>query len=126
MLALSDCVMILLKGRRAVLRALLAIRRIFKKEDARYLLNKLFLDDLCVWAQAIKSNLGDAVFVELGTSLSVVIQGLSKSSPGLSHWNLETIEAKVIAGEDPLGEEEEEEEDDDDDDDESSDDEDEE
>ena len=110
MLALSDCVMILLNGRRTVLKALLAIRRIFKTEDARYLLNKLFLDDFCVWVQVIDINLGDIVFSTLGTSLSEVVQKLSKSSPGLSHWELVSSEARAAAGENPEGEEEDEEE----------------
>ena len=134
MLALSDCVMILLKGRRTVLRALLAIRRIFKTEDARYLLNKLFMDDMCVWVQAVDSIQNDQIFHSLGASLSITVQRLSKSTQGLSHWNLEESESRAISGLDPLGEvgeaeeaeeeeeEEEEEEDSDDDDSEDSDD----
>jgi len=122
MLALSDCVMILLKGRRTILRALLAIRRIFKTEDARYLLNKLFMDDMCVWVQAVDSLQNDQIFHSLGASLSITVQRLSKSTPGLSHWNLEESEARAISGLDPEDKEDEDSEDSDDEDSEDSDD----
>eukprot|EP00899_Mesostigma_viride_P019325 jgi/Mesvir1/27394/Mv07197-RA.1 len=53
---LEDVVDVLTLGRRAILRAMLAIRRTLEYSDARYLLNRLYLDDYCVWLQAVKKT----------------------------------------------------------------------
>ena len=77
-LALSDAAGLLLSGRRAVLRALLAVRRVLAGEEARYLLNRLVLDDYCRWLQFDDRRSGrrnpgavsDASLAWLGTELS--------------------------------------------------------
>ena len=48
---LEDVERILRLGQRCVLRALLATREIFAKSESKYLLNRLWIDDYCVWLQ---------------------------------------------------------------------------
>ena len=50
---LSDVCKVLLLGRRSVLKCLLEMRRIFQQTDSHYMLNKLFIDDYCVWVQQV-------------------------------------------------------------------------
>jgi protein SHQ1 len=48
---LLDIIEILSKGKRAILKCLLQMRRVFLDEDHRYLLNTLYLNDYCLWIQ---------------------------------------------------------------------------
>ena len=49
--AIEDACAILAGGRRPALRALLQVRSYLETSDERYLLNKLLVDDLCLWLQ---------------------------------------------------------------------------
>lgn len=50
---LTDVCKVLVLGRRCVLKCLLQLRGIFERTDSHYMLNKLFLDDYCVWVQQV-------------------------------------------------------------------------
>ena len=59
-LLLNDVLQILERGRRSVLKALLASRSVMEGSDTHYMLNKFYLDDMCIWVQKInESSLGD-------------------------------------------------------------------
>ena len=53
MCCVRDVQTILRHGRRTILDTLLRIRRIFKSDDQRYLMNRMFLDDYVVWIQYV-------------------------------------------------------------------------
>jgi hypothetical protein len=40
-------------GKRCILKSLLEVREIFKGSECRYLLNKLYIDEYCVWIQQL-------------------------------------------------------------------------
>lgn len=111
-LVAMDAATLLMRGRRYVLRSLLHVRKVLAKEEHRYLLNVLFLNDYCVWIQALGGS-GDAILAALGSQVSLASTSLSKEgTPGLAHWRLGVTEGRVDAGEDIYsddGEEEEEE-----------------
>jgi len=48
---LADVAKILFLGKRAILKCLLQLRSTFEHTDTHYLLNKVFVDDYCVWVQ---------------------------------------------------------------------------
>ena len=110
-MCLMDAAALLRRGRRCALRALLAARRILAREDARYLLNPLFLTDYCVWLQALgegegggvagtegdglaaePASRGDALLFELGSQLASAAAALTRDAPGLAHWRLARVE----------------------------------
>lgn len=51
---LRDTAAVLRCGRRGVLRCLLKLRHLMERADEKHLLNRLFLDQYCVWVQGIK------------------------------------------------------------------------
>ena len=122
----------------AIVRTLLGVRRVVKRDESRYLLNKLYVDDYAVWAQGGGSSgagLTDDLIVELGAALKEVFIALRKDEIGLSLVSVEAdamrataaalsaVSASALAAEastdsdDSSSSEEEEEEKDDDDDD---------
>ncbi|XP_072136686.1 protein SHQ1 homolog isoform X1 [Mobula birostris] len=52
--AIEDAVLILLLGKSAVLKCLLAIHKIFRESDPAYLFNDLYITDYCIWIQKVK------------------------------------------------------------------------
>lgn len=54
---LKDILRIMGRGRRAVLKALLASRAVMEKSDTHYMLNKFYLDDYVLWVQKIEEGL---------------------------------------------------------------------
>lgn len=62
LMALQDVAVIMTLGKRAVLRCLLALRRVYAHDDVRYLHNSLWVDQAAAWAQALDSpsSEGDA------------------------------------------------------------------
>ena len=121
----------------AIVRTLLGVRRVVKRDESRYLLNKLYVDDYAVWAQGGGSSgagLTDDLIVELGAALKEVFIALRKDEIGLSLVSVEAdamrataaalsaVSASALAAEastdsdDSSSSEEEEEKDDDDDD----------
>jgi hypothetical protein len=51
---LADVAKVLLLGRRAVLKCLLRMRKVMEKTDSLYLLNRLFIDESCLWVQRLE------------------------------------------------------------------------
>ena len=47
----ADVASLLARGKRAVLRSLLAMKRILDRHEVYYLYSKLWVDDFCVWVQ---------------------------------------------------------------------------
>lgn len=100
--ALKDAARLLSRGRRAVLRALLAARRILRADDQRYLLCTLWLDDLCVWVQCAP----EAWVVATGAALAAALP--AKADGAFASWQLERIdregpEAVIEEGEEGEG-----------------------
>ena len=55
-LVANDVVNIFKAGRRAVLRCLLTVYKIFETSDTHYMFNKLYIADYCVWIQKISET----------------------------------------------------------------------
>jgi protein SHQ1 len=55
--ALEDAVEILRGGKRAILRSLLYVHRVLQKSEQYYLLNRLYITDMCVWVQQAEPKL---------------------------------------------------------------------
>jgi protein SHQ1 len=51
-----DVAKILVLGKKCILKSLLQLRNLFEHTDSHYLLNKLFIDDYCVWLQTVDSD----------------------------------------------------------------------
>uniref|UniRef100_A0A8C4Q1A5 Protein SHQ1 homolog n=1 Tax=Eptatretus burgeri TaxID=7764 RepID=A0A8C4Q1A5_EPTBU len=97
--AVADAADILKLGRRASLKALLAVHRLFQKNDPAYILNDLYLTEYCVWTQHLSSkrlkSFGEAVSSEqlckeeLGFDLEVLeaagLATLHEQERGLSN-----------------------------------------
>ena len=62
---LGDVRALLRLGRRAVLRALLAVRRVFARDDGRQYLNTLYIEPYAVWVQGVDDATLAAVALEL-------------------------------------------------------------
>ena len=92
----------------AIVRNLLALRRVIKVDESRYLLNKLYLDDYAVWAQgsgdasggvpgaaaATVCGLRDDVIAELAAALKDAFLSLSKDELGLGLVSAELAAAR--------------------------------
>jgi len=102
-LCASDAVTLLLRGKRAALRALLSVRRALAAdgdtseggggEDARYLLNTLFVDDFCCWLQGV----ADADCREAALAAGAAVAALRRDAPALAALALPELEARAVA-----------------------------
>ena len=54
--ALRDAQRVVAEGKAAFLRVLLAVKQCFERSEPRYLLNRLFVDDACVWVQRVDTE----------------------------------------------------------------------
>jgi hypothetical protein len=88
-----DVTKILFLGQRCVLKCLLQIYRIFEKTDNYYLLNKLFIDDYCVWLQFLRSNSTLSLLTELAKEYNSAKGSISKSE--MYGLNIEKIESSL-------------------------------
>lgn len=94
--------MILLKlGKRAILRSFLDLKRLLDKSEFHYHLNRLFIDDYCLYVQSVSRK----KIKSLAKEISKV--SITKEDIG---WNLEELEAKAIERAQQLPDEEEQEE----------------
>ncbi|GMM27605.1 Hsp90 cochaperone [Martiniozyma asiatica (nom. inval.)] len=73
----NDVYWILRCGKRAVLKALLATRELFRKHDIYYIYCKILLDDLCAWVLR-DDGCNDNVLRNLAHALKQEVQQLSK------------------------------------------------
>ncbi|CAK5099063.1 unnamed protein product [Meloidogyne enterolobii] len=78
-------------GRSSILHVLLTCRRIFNKSggEFRYLLNQLFIDDLCLWIQSVDEQL----ILNLNKEFKNSVNSLEKSN--ILELDLEFIEAQA-------------------------------
>jgi len=78
-------------GRSSILHVLLSCRRIFNKSggEFRYLLNQLFIDDLCLWIQSVDEEL----ILNLNKEFKNSVKTLEKSN--ILELDLEFIEAQA-------------------------------
>lgn len=83
----ADVAQILQKGQRVVTRCLLRLKDILDHHEVYYVYSKIWLDDLCVWAQ---SHATDETLKAMGDQLAQV--KIDKSALGL---DLEELEAAV-------------------------------
>ena len=81
---LGDVVALLRLGRRAVLRALLALRRILARDDGRQYLNTLYVEPYAVWVQGVDD-----------ATLAAAAHELERATPAKRdvRWDLAEIEA---------------------------------
>ena len=72
-------------GKRGIVRALLETRRLLEKHDTRHYLNRLYVDDYCVWVQRISDN----KVLSLLEHMEGVVRDVKKEEVG---WGLENLE----------------------------------
>lgn len=94
---IQDVVTILLLGREAVLRCLLEIQYLFDHsgvggdEEFKFILNKIFVEDYCVWIQTLVKN--DDVLKTLAEKIQEELnQTIKKTNPSLDRWGLQDLE----------------------------------
>jgi protein SHQ1 len=73
---LSDAKGIFNQGKQAVLRVLLSIKTLFEHSEPRYLLNRLFLDDMIIWLQNLEGLSFREFQRELSEADSISIENL--------------------------------------------------
>jgi len=81
----QDTITILRLGKRAVLRCILAVRRLFEKHEFKRYLNHVFVQDYCVWVQTV----GNKKFKFLSKELEKAVQALKKED---LCWSLRELE----------------------------------
>ncbi|GMF43123.1 unnamed protein product [Phytophthora fragariaefolia] len=84
---------ILKRGKRVVLRALLALYRIIEKSETQYLLNSLYIQDYCVWIQSVHDERLQRVSAEVDTHVAA----FKKDETG---WALEELERSIFEADD--------------------------
>lgn len=84
---LTDVTKILILGKRCVVRCLCRVRDIFEHTDTHYILNKLYLDDYCVWIQSCTNDELHA----LGLQLKEYKKTLTKADVQLSLVEYEAL-----------------------------------
>ena len=85
-LIVDDVGSILQSGKHVVLQTLLKVYKIFEKSETKYMINKLFIEDYCVWIQNVRNEL----LLEYGKKISSL--DINKSKLDLE---LEYIEEQV-------------------------------
>ena len=89
---LADVAKVLYLGKRCILKVLLSARGIMEHTDTHYMLNKVFLDDYCVWLQSVDESTIDTLAKEFNEAKTMLEKGdlMGKSSLGLCLPELET------------------------------------
>ena len=100
LLCAGDAATILLGGRRAVLRALLGVRRVFASVDSEavahfYLLNSLFIDEYIVWVQGVAEGCLFAAAQAAGAAVARLTAPDAKQDEAFASLGLEEIDAEV-------------------------------
>jgi hypothetical protein len=104
-LCASDAATILLGGRRAVLCALLGVRRIFASVDSEavahfYLLNSLFIDEYLVWAQGAAEGCLFSAAQSAGAAVARLAAPDAKRQDEFACLGLQDIDAEVALARD--------------------------
>eukprot|EP00043_Microstomoeca_roanoka_P018334 m.195463 g.195463 ORF g.195463 m.195463 type:complete len:602 (-) comp16803_c0_seq1:301-2106(-) len=105
---LQDVCDVLLLGKSALLQCLLGTRWLLARDDVRYVLNELYVDDLCVWLQGLPTAVLD--------SFALHVHGLTVRKEQI-RFPLASIE-RLLSAEDDEEDEDEDDEDEEEDDDE--------
>lgn len=94
-MALAGMIKLLLLGRNTVLRALLCVRRVLQRDEGQgyYILNKVFLDDTCVWIQSLDHD--SDILESVGRRLLEAKKVLEKEDLGFG--DLEYFEKQAIS-----------------------------
>jgi protein SHQ1 len=87
MCCIQDVQNLVSHGRRTILNILLRVRNIFKLDEQRYLLNRMFLDDYVVWIQYVDEK--------MLKSLSEELRVLSFTKKSI-RWDLKCLEDFVL------------------------------
>lgn len=66
---LRDVQILLLLGKRQLLKCLLDIHQLFSQSSPRYLLNRVYIEDYCVWIQGADDNCFAAMVDEIGMNV---------------------------------------------------------
>eukprot|EP01038_Epipyxis_sp_PR26KG_P014964 gene14964-20131_t len=85
---LSDVAKILTLGKRCILKALLQLKILFDHSDSHYLLNKVFIDDFCVWIQSISEN----SLLRVCTDYAKAVKSVLKEGKYNIGFNLDKLE----------------------------------
>mmetsp|Transcript_1211 Transcript_1211/g.4351 ORF Transcript_1211/g.4351 Transcript_1211/m.4351 type:complete len:562 (+) Transcript_1211:30-1715(+) len=93
---LADTAAVLAAGKRAVLKCLLAARRLLTANEFKKHLNALFLDDYCVWIQRVSPK--------ALSSLAAAVEAAAGAGAGDLGWNLAALEeeARSFSAEFPM------------------------
>eukprot|EP01080_Neovahlkampfia_damariscottae_P009903 gene9903-2225_t len=86
---IKDVSKVLKLGKTFVLKCLLDIKDIFEHDQEKYLLNKLFIDDYCIWIQ--KTN--DSMLFKLGDKIEEKCKSIQKLDTG---YRLDVLEKIAI------------------------------
>jgi len=90
MRVVKDLCTILSKGRRMVVKCLLAVHKIFSRSDMYYLLNRLYITDMCVWIQQVDAGKFDEF-------AAIAIYNIQKRIIGQPYkairWDLSDVES---------------------------------
>ncbi|KAJ3105471.1 Hsp90 cochaperone shq1 [Phlyctochytrium planicorne] len=87
---LEDTAIIFKLGRRAILKCLLAMRSIFRKDDDCYIFDRLFLEDYCIWCQV---GCSDKAIKSLASELNHL--AVQKEEVGLDLVNIEETAKQI-------------------------------
>lgn len=102
-LCVGDVASLLLAGRRAVIRALLDMRRTFSRSHVDsmghyYLMNTLFINDYLVWAQGVGGGLFSVASAAAAESAATLATDpSSKAKPPFDDLNLIEVDAAVLS-----------------------------
>ena len=106
---LADVAKVLYLGKRCILRCLLQCRSLMEHTDSHYMLNKIFLDDYCVWIQRLRpesiKQLADDINAAKGRIEAMEQAGRGSVElrlPELEAWALEQLGADEDAVPDEL------------------------
>ena len=89
-IVIQDVANILKRGLRCTLKCILQVRRLLEKDEARYLLNKLYVDSLCVWLQQCVT---DNHCVALGRAVEAIRTAENgERLRRATGWNLKELE----------------------------------
>ncbi|KAG9410471.1 Hsp90 cochaperone shq1 [Aphanomyces cochlioides] len=91
--AVTDVVNLLKRGKRVVLRVLLAIYSVFEKSETYYLLNTLYIQDYATWIQTIQ----DSDVSQWGDQLGATLAAFQKDQTG---WALTQMERALLEEDD--------------------------
>ncbi|KAH3766419.1 box H/ACA snoRNP assembly protein Shq1 [Pelomyxa schiedti] len=85
----QDAVIIFKLGPRAIVRSLIAVKKIMETHEFRHYLNNLFIDDYCVWVQTLSRD----QFLPFAREIEQAISSIHKADTG---FPLESLEKKAV------------------------------